>query len=500
MTEMMLAGLREMVSLSSVLLMFVGTFVGVVFGAIPGLTGGIAIAILLPMTFYMETIPAMALLIGVYVGGSFGGSIPACLFAIPGSPEAGITVFDGYPMSRQRKSLKAMKTALYASCCGNFLSSIVTIVLIVFISKLALKMGSVEYFAVMLFSIVLIATVGAKNDWIKGLLAAFVGLFFSFVGSDPITGVTRFSFGIPELYSTIQLIPVLIGLFVGAELLANVRTQKSYGEVKAESKEENKITKAEVKACLPWCLTGSAIGSVIGALPGLNAAVSATLNYALLKRIGKNKENLGNGDIRGIAAAESANNGTVGPTLAPLLTLGIPGSGTAAIFLGALMIHGIQVGPTIFKESGDVVYSIFFALLLCTLSLAIVGRFVIGGAKYLSKVPATVLNPIIVLTCCAGVYAQSSRMFDVYVFLFFLFIGYWMSVVKIPVLPLLISFLLGSLMEANFRRSLVLMKRNPTLFADSKVGILFISISVLLILFTALEKPIKHLIEKRGKK
>lgn len=491
MADAMLQGLLGMISPICIFLMFAGVAVGVIFGAIPGLTGGIAIAILLPVTFYLDPLPSMALLIGVYVGGSFGGSIPAILFGTPGAPEAGITVFDGYPMAKKGQSGKALKTALYASAAGNFISSLITIVMIMGVAKLALMMGPSEYFTVVVFSIVLIATVGSKSSWVKGLLAVFIGLFFSFVGGDPVTGIPRFTFGVRDLLGGIQLIPVLVGLFVGAELLENVRMANQNQKLTEQHKEQNKITKEEIKSCLPGVLSGALIGSVIGALPGLNAAISATLNYAAAKKFSKHPEEFGNGSIEGIAAAESANNGTVGPTLVPLLTLGIPGSGTAAIFLGALMIQGVTPGPTIFRDSADVVYGVFFALMFCTIVLALIGRAVIGAAQFISYIPTELVNPVIILTCCAGAFSVNGRIFDVYVLLFFMVVGFMMRVIKLPVLPLLISFLLGSMMESNFRRALQISKGSLSTFVGSPVCVFFLAVTVLLLVYSILEPVLK---------
>ena len=492
-TSLMLQGLKGICSPIGFLLMIVGVTVGSVFGAIPGLTGGIAIAILLPLTFKLNAVHAMALLIGVYVGGAYGGSIPSILFGTPGAPEASVTSFDGYPMMKQGRGGKALKTALYASCAGNFLASIVTITMMVGVSKLALMMDAPDYFAIVVFSIVLIATIGCRESWIKGLISVLLGLAVGFIGGDPITGTLRFTFGNRYLMSGLDLIPVLIGLFVGSEILAEAgKTKERHSITVKEFKENNKLTGQEIRSCIPTVLSGTVIGSIIGALPGLNAAISATLNYSVTKKISKDPESFGNGNIKGVAAAESANNATAGPTLVPLLTLGIPGSGTAAIFLGALTIQGIVPGPTIFRDAGDVVYGIFFSLMICTLILLIVGRILTAGASFISFVPTEVLNPIIILTCCSGAFSVNNRISDVYILLVFMVVGYLMKVVKLPTLPLLISFLLGSMMESNFRRSLLLSKNDYSVFFTSKFGGFFLTVSLLMIIYTILEKAIKR--------
>ena len=496
--NMMLEGLLGIISPLGIVLMFAGVFVGSVFGAIPGLTGGIAIAILLPLTFRLEAVHAMALLIGVYVGGAYGGSIPAILFGTPGAPEASVTSFDGYPMMRKGQGGKALKVALYASCAGNFTASIVTITMMVGVSKLALMMNAPDYFSIVVFSIVLIATIGCKESWIKGVISVLLGLVFALIGGDPITGTLRFTFGNQYLMSGLDLIPVLIGLFVGSEILDEAGIVKKRTTVSvSEFKENNKLTPKEVKECIPSVLSGTVVGAIIGALPGLNAAISATLNYSFVKKLSKDPESFGEGNMKGVAAAESANNATAGPTLVPLLTLGIPGSGTAAIFLGALTIQGIVPGPTIFRDAGDVVYGIFFSLLICTLILFIVGRILISGAQYISFIPMEVLNPVIILTCCAGAFSVNNRVSDVFILLFFMCVGYLMRVLKIPTLPLLISFLLGGMMESNFRRSLLLSGGDYSIFLTSKFSALFLFVSLLMILYTAFEPMLKKKLNAR---
>lgn len=496
--QLMAQGFSGIVSPLSLLLMALGVFCGAVFGAIPGLTGGIAIAILLPLTFKLEAIPSMALLIGVYVGGAFGGSIPAILFGTPGAPEASVTSFDGYPMVKKGLGGKALKTALYASCAGNFLASLITIFMMVGVSRLALMMDSPDYFGVVLFSIVLIATVGCRESWIKGLISVLLGLMFGLVGGDPLTGTLRFTFGNRYLMSGFSLIPVLIGLFVGAEVLseAGIKRQRHVDTVR-EFKENNKITRQDVRRCLPGVLSGTVIGSIIGALPGLNAAISATLNYSFIQKVSKDPESFGEGNIAGVAAAESANNATAGPTLVPLLTLGIPGSGTAAIFLGALTIQGIVPGPTIFRDAGDVVYGIFFALMLCTVILAVIGRGLIAIGQYISFIPTEMLNPVIILTCCAGAFSVNNRISDVFVLLLFMSIGYFMRVLHIPSLPMLISFLLGGMLESNLRRTLLMSGGSASTFFTSGFSAFFLGLSLLMILYAVVQPIVKKQFAKK---
>lgn len=497
MMQSIMLGLAEMMTIPNVLYMFLGTVVGTIFGAIPGLTGSIAISILLPVTFYLDVMPSMALLVGVYVGGNFGGSIPAVLIGIPGAPEAGITVLDGLPMSKKGLSGKALMSALYSSCMGNLLSGVLSVVLVVAIAQLALRIGSTEFVGLLLFSLILIATIGSNGRWKRGLLAVFLGLLASFIGLDPITGTARFTFDNYHFFNGLQLIPVLIGLFVGAELLGEVRSplEKTNKSV-IDFKSENRITKSDVRQSVPLLLSGTIIGTIIGALPGLNAALSSTLNYGFAKRVSKHPEEFGNGTIEGVIAPEVAKGGTAAPTLVPLLTLGIPGSGTAAIFLGALLMQGVVCGPSIMNEAGDVVYGIFIAFLFCTLTLLLVGRLFIQLAQYIIYIPMNLLIPVVVFVCCVGVYSNSSSMFDVGVLLVFMVIGYLMKLGGVPLLPLLIAYLLGGNLESHFRRALTISGGSFLIFVKSPICVVFLLISLVLVLYTI----IKPLAEKRRKK
>lgn len=467
----------------SLLLLLGGVGTGVVFGAIPGLTSGIAIAILLPFTFYMNIHNSLALLAGVYVGGTYGGSISAILFGTPGAPESGVTVLDGYPMAQQGYPNRALDTALYSSSLSNVLSSLSMLFLSMAIAALALMIGSTEFFSIVLFSLVLIATVGVGgSSWYKGLSAVLLGLLCSFVGSDPVSAIPRLNFGSLALSSGLPLIPLLVGLFVGAEIIQQAGAKKDHTELSIKfGGSEDRMRWPQIKAMLPYVFSGAAIGTVIGALPGLNAAVSAMLNYGFAKRISKTPERFGKGELRGIAAAEAGNNGTVGPTLCPLLTLGIPGSGTAALFLGALLIQGVTPGPTIFETAPVVVYSLFWAIFLSSVIMIVVGKVVIYFAKYIPLIPTQVINPCIILFCASGAFAIDGAISDVFILIFFITLGYFMKLGRFPVIPLLIGYLLGGLLETNLRRTLLISGNDYSVFFTSSISLTFLVATAVLL-------------------
>lgn len=482
MNPQILQGLQMVASPLGLVLMLGGVILGAVFGAIPGLTGSICIAIMLPITYGMDKVLAMAFLVAIYVGGTFGGSIAAILFGTPGTPESSITVFDGYPMAQKGQAKKALNTALYSSAAGNLLSAFIMIGLSVYISKIALAIGAAEYSAIIIFSLVLIATIGSKGSALKGLAAVLIGLFISFVGADPIKATPRFSFGNINLTSNISLVPVLVGVFVGGEVLQHVAIH--FDQVvldKKDAKEQNKITWADVKACIPTVISGTIIGSIMGALPALNASVSATVNYSITKKLSKNPERFGTGIVEGVAAAETANNATVGPALVPMLTLGIPGTGTAAILLGALMMQGVIPGPMIFQDYGHVVYGIFFCLIICTILLLFGGKLVMTMAKTILNIPREKVYPIIILLCCVGAYCTNRRIFDIFILLVCMILGYLMTRAKMPVLPLVIGFLLGSTFEKNFRQALLMSHGSFKIFFKSTISTIFLVLTGILI-------------------
>ncbi len=285
-------------------------------------------------------------------------------------------------------------------------------------------------------------------------------------------------------FQQLLAVPVLVGVFVGGEILQHVTLKfPSVHLSKTEQKEQNRITLMDVQACLPAIATGTIIGSIMGALPALNASVSATLNYSLIKNLSKHPEKFGTGCVEGVAAPECANNATVGPALVPLLTLGIPGTGTAAILLGALMMQGVIPGPMIFRDYGEVVYGIFFCLVACTVLLLFGGKMVIHLAKYILNVPRELVYPVILLLCCVGAYCTNRRVFDIFILLVCMLLGYLMSIIGMPVLPLVIGFLLGSTLEKNLRQALLMSRGSLLIFINSKISLLFLVLTAILIVW-----------------
>lgn len=483
MFEQLLIGMDLMLTWQNVAFALLGVTVGVFVGSIPGLTVTMAIAIMVPITFKMSPIPAIAMLLGVYKGGMFGGSLSAILINTPGTPAASATALDGYPMAKKGLGLKAMKISKYSSVIADTCTDVVLIFVAPPLALMALKFGPAEIFSLIVFSLTIIAAVSGKS-LLKGLLAAAVGLLFSTVGMDPMTGGSRFSFGYVEVLKGIGLIPLLIGLFAISEILVKVETGLKEKldftlEQLSQQSENNKLTWSEFKGYLPTVFRGAALGTFLGAIPGLGSTVTAFLNYGIAKKRSKNPENFGKGEPEGVAAAEAGNSAVVGATLIPLLSLGIPGDIITAVLLGAFMIQGIAPGPTMFTEHVNVVYALFIGLMVCNLGNLIIGTFSIKAAGNVLKIPKTILYPVILTLCFIGTYAVDNSLFDVQVMFAFGIFGYVLRKFDYPLAPLLIAFVLGPMLENSLRQALVISDGSLTIFLVSPISLVFLVIAVI---------------------
>ena len=440
---------------------FGGVFLGVVLGSIPGLTATMAIALIIPMTFNMDPVVSVSLLVGAYKGGTYGGSIPAILLNTPGTPAAAATVLDGNEMAKQGKSLKALKMAIYSSVIADSASDIVLILVAPPLALIALKMGPPEM-ASLIFLSLLIITAVAGDSMIKGLIVGALGLIVGLVGLDSITAVRRFGFGFAELDEGISLIPMLIGLFAISEFLMNTEIVAKGKDKAVEffasstKKEDNQVSGKEFRRCLPIILTASGIGTLLGAIPGIGPSIAAFAGYAQAKKMSRHPEKFGKGAIEGVAAAEAGNNAVCGANLIPLLTLGIPGDIGAAVLLGAFMIQGLHPGPMLFKQNIVTVYAIFMALLLANVFNFLISIFYIRIASKVVLIPKSYIFPAVLALCFFGAYGFNQNLFDVWVALIFGVLGYLLRRNGFPVAPLLIAFMLEPILEGAFRQSLLM--------------------------------------------
>ena len=460
-------------TLENILWINLGVFIGAVFAAVPGLSVILCVILFLPLTYQLSAIPGMMFLLGIYCAGGYGGSVSAILINTPGTPHAAATMLDGHPLSQKGRTKAALKIALYASTFGGVFSALMLLFLGPQVAKVAAQLGTAEYFMVCLFGLTIIAGVSGKS-MLRGLVAACLGLLISCIGADPMTSYDRFTFGIPRLYLGLDLAICLIGLFALVEILAKSEKIKGMHLDARKVKDNGEITKDERKRMVRPTILSSLIGVMVGIIPGTGASEASWFSYNTAKNMSKHPEEFGHGSEEGIAAAEAANNAVTGATLIPLLTLGIPGDGTVAIMLSALMINGLNPGLSLFTTDGDIMYAIMLGLILVNLFMLIQGKFLTRLFAKVVSIPQEILTPIIVIFCFAGAYSVNKNYFDVGVTLVFAAIAWLLRKLELPAVPILLGMVLGNMTETNFRRALQISNGNPSVFLGSIYCIIFL--------------------------
>ncbi len=463
-----------------------GTVIGLLAGATPGLSASAAIALLIPLTFYMDTLSALAFIYTISKSASFGGSIPAILFNTPGTPQASATQLDGYPLTLQGKQGKALRTAVIASAMGDTFSEMLLITSSAYIAVYAAKMGPPEYTAVYFCAFVIIGSVIGKSV-VKGLLSTLLGILVALIGFDSITAEERYSFGVDYLLEGVSLVPVLLGVFVMSEVFVKIESRLSFMGNKSiappsDKPEDNRVTWPEFKQLLPVIAKSTGSGTVIGMLPGIGAAVACFVAYGEARRTSKNPEQFGKGAIEGVAAAEAANNATSGANLIPLLTLGIPGSTTAALLAGVMLIHGITIGPSVFETDGQMIYGLFASGLLCIFTYFVIGYFGSGMVgRLIAIVPAQMIYPFIFITCFVAAYALRQALFDLVVTTFFGVVGYLMKKVEFSIPAFIISFILAGGAERSLRQAMMMDDDGAMIFLQRPFALAFFALGILTI-------------------
>ncbi len=481
-------GLGALLTLDSFLFMILGVFLGIIFGAIPGLGVMLAIVIFLPLTFGMNPIAGILLLLGIYCGGTYGGSISAILINTPGTPASAATLLDGYPLSQKGQAKKALLMALYASVIGGIISALILLLAAPQLAKVTMFFGPAEYFMLAVFGLSIIASVSGDNV-IKGLIAGCLGIFISTIGMDISSGTFRFAFGNINLANGITLVPALIGLFAFSEVLSKINNK---GEVKQTSTNEEVALKGEglkpkeMKRSLGTIFRSSIVGTIIGIIPGTGGGIASFISHDLAKRKSKNPENYGKGELDGVAAAESGNNGVTGATLIPLLTLGIPGDGAAAVLLGAFMLNGLLPGTSLFTEHSTTIYAVMVGLVVVNIIMLVQGRFLINVFAKLAKLPISILVPFLILTCTAGAYAETNTIFNVYIAVTFGLLAYFLMKLGFSPVPLLLGIILGPIAEANLRRALIISDESFSIFLTRPISVFFIALTILSIVLAVM--------------
>ncbi|NEU31891.1 C4-dicarboxylate ABC transporter permease [bacterium LRH843] len=475
MIEGLLGGVANILQPMHLLILFAGVMVGFIGGGIPGISGTMLVIILLPVTYALDPIAAFLLLTSIYATSVFSGAISAILFRTPGTPEAVATVFDGYPMAQKGEGGKALGIAIFCSATGGVLGTLVLIFLTPVLAKFALAFASPEYFGLAILGLTVVASLSG-NNLVKGFIGVLLGLFVATIGLDTLTGDPRFTFGSGQLMSGINFIPVLIGLFAISEVLRRVQQRQS---LKSHNNIQSNLPDRSLLKRLRGVIGRSTIlGVIIGILPGIGATTAAMLSYSQAARTSKNSAEFGKGAPEGIAAPETANNAAAMGALVPLFALGIPGSATTAVLLGAFILHGIQPGPLMFETQGTLLYTIFIGLILANLAILFLAKPFIKVFAKILLVPYEIVGPLIVMFCIVGTYAVRNSVFDIAVMLAFGIIGYYFEKTKFPLAPIVLGIVLGPIAEVHFRRAMEMSNGDITIFFTRPISLIMILLAI----------------------
>jgi len=453
--ESALNGLWHAIQPINLLLTFAGTFLGILVGAIPGLSSPMAIVVLLPITYGMDTLSALLLLIGIYVGTKLGGSYPAILLRTPGTPAAACTTLDGHKMAERGEAGLALGYATMGSTFGSIFGWLSCLIFAPIIAGIALKAGNADIALIGIIGLVMVS-IFTRGSMLKGLIGVALGLLVSTVGNDPISGVPRYTFGSIDLMSGVPFISALVGVFALGVVLSDIKIIGTKSFLQTDKINFKLPSLMDTLKRWPALLIGSTYGVLVGAIPGVGAEGSTWLAYATVKKKSKNPELFGTGIPEGILTPESSNNAVTGGALIPMLTLGIPGDGSTAIMLGAIMLHGLNPGVTLFKDSPVLVYGMIAGLLTASIFMFLISWKAIKPFVIVLQRDRSWIFPFILVFSTIGAYANNNNVYPVYVALAFGVLGYIMEKFGFPVVPLVLAIILGPIIEENMRIALAL--------------------------------------------
>ncbi|RKR07633.1 putative tricarboxylic transport membrane protein [Kushneria sinocarnis] len=482
MLESLLNGLAVVLQPMNLVILLSAVFIGFVGGALPGLSGVILVVILLPVTYGMDSTSAFMLLTAIYASTVFSGLITSILYRAPGTPEAVMTSFDGYPMTQKGEAGKALGIGILSSAIGGTVGTVALIVFTPLLASVALQFSSPEFFALAVLGLTVVASLG--SDLLLGLIGAMIGLFIATIGIDPVTATSRFTFGSLNLASGINLIPIIVGMFAISEVLKRAGENSSHKAMK-----EFRIRifdGAVLKKIRTTLARSSLLGVGVGILPGIGASTAAMISYSEAVRWSRHPECFGKGEANGIAAPEAANNAAAMGALVPLFALGIPGSGTTAIILGAFVMHGLQPGPTFMSANGELIYAVFVGLLIVNLMILAFAKPFIAVLSRLLNVPYAALGPIIIICCVVGTYSVQNSMFDVWLMLGFGVAGYLLEKINFPLVAIILGVVLGPIAESEFRRSLAMSQGDPMLFFTRPISATLLAAAIGIVTLTLL--------------
>ena len=475
----------------------IGVTLGIVVGAIPGISGAMLIALTLPLTFYMSSIHAMDLLVSMYVGTISGGLITAILLRIPGTPANVVTTFDGYPMAQQGKAGRALMLGIVASFFGGLVSWVILIIAAPPLSRFALKFGSFEMFSLVLSALVLIAAMAGKGMFLRSMLSGFLGLLVACPGLDPVSSTHRLTLGWVSMTGGFNLIPVLVGMFGISQIISDITNIKQKIEKIPFTFKGMFLSVADLKNSMGNMIRSSLIGTWVGFLPGIGANVGSILAYSAAQNSSKNPGKFGTGCDEGVVASETANSATIGGAFIPTLCLGIPGSVIAAILMGALIFHDITPGPLLFKNNPEIVYGIMAVVFVSNIFMFIVLIFTSYGIAKIVDIPKAYILPTILVFCLIGTFALNNRFFDVWVMFGFGLFGFLLEKLKVPMAPFIIGLVLCPFAEVNLRSSLMASGGSLLPFVTRPISLSFIIISLLTIIWTRKSFFIRYFPKRR---
>ncbi|MDO4621149.1 MAG: tripartite tricarboxylate transporter permease [Lachnospiraceae bacterium] len=486
----LLQGFLTIFNLETLLLMIGGVFGGLVVGALPGLSAFTALAIMLPFTFGMDAINGLCFLVAVYVGGCSGGLISAILLGIPGTPSSIATCFDGYPMAKSGRAKTALSAGIISSFIGGIFGAVVLAFLGPQIAKVALKLSSYDYFGIILFALTTVSALSGEN-MIKGLIACFLGICLSMVGTDGLSSVYRYTFGVTKLANGFNLVPVLIGLFAVSQIMSNAKDKanaKALDFSGTNRTSGERFTFVDYFKRIKMIIPVSIMGLLIGVLPGLGGNISNLMAYSYAKKTSKHPDEFGKGCVDGIVASETANNATVGGAIIILLTLGIPGDNATSILLAGFQMNDIAPGPLLFKTQAQLVYAILAAFILANVLFFLMEYFGLSIFTKMLSIPSMLLLPIVIVCCFVGSYCANNNILDILIMVIFGMVGYILKQHKYPMAPMVVGFILAPMLELYLRRSL--MKTNGAWLPimTSPVAAICIIATVVTIAYTAISR------------
>lgn len=482
MIEALFNALPHVFSLANLFAVFLGTVAGLMVGALPGLTVTTGIAVLIPLTFGMDPLFALGMMAGMYNGGSYGGAIPAILLRVPGTPASVATIFDGYEMTKQGKASYALQVAVTSAVIGSVLSALSLIVFAPSLVKISLLFGPAEYFWVAILGLATVASL-LGDDFLKGIVTAVLGLLIGTMGTDISSGIERFTFDRLEFAEGLDIVVLLTGLFAIPPMLEMIEQAKRSGMPREllNLKRQGSVFK-EWRRYLPIWSRSSIIGIIIGILPGAGGSMSCFLAYNDAKRQSKEPETFGKGNPEGVAASECGNGADNAASLIPALSLGIPGSGVAAVILGGLLVHGLRPGPQLFTEHPDVAYGFMIQMLLSAILVLFVGGLAatrIFGQSL--RLPPVVLAPMILLFVTVGVYAVNNAMFDLYLLIGIGIVAYFMDRLGYPSAPIILGVILGPIAESQLNLALTIGGGNPAALISSPISLIMVVLTLFIL-------------------